>query len=226
MRPVRDDVRVLTVRMSCLLFGIHSQEASRMGKKSRTAKSGAPVNEHLSSQVAVLRKKRRWTLAHLSALSGVSRSMLSQIERNRANPTLTIAYRIAKAFDISLDEMIDRPVEGSQIERRQASDPTYVFRSDYDCRIRMLTPEEFEKDVEFYEVVVFAGKTLNSAPHLPGTREIIVLKQGAVRVTCGSDTSELESGDSAHYTADKPHSLSNPGQTDAVLYMVNVFNRG
>lgn len=53
---------------------------------------------------------RRWrhvrglSLAGLAAASGVSRTMLSEIERGRKQPTVRIAYQIACAFDCSLTE--------------------------------------------------------------------------------------------------------------------------
>lgn len=197
-----------------------------MRKKVRNATSGEPVNEYLCSKVAVLRKKKRWTLARLSALSGVSRSMLSQIERNRANPTLAIAYRIAQAFGVSLDDMIEHPAEDSLIEKRAVNNAAYLFRSDYNCRIRMLSPKDLEKDVEFYEVVIFSNKTLDSAPHLEGTLEIVHIHQGSVRVTCGSDVMELTVGDSANYIADKAHSITNIGPTDAILSLADIYHRG
>ncbi len=54
----------------------------------------------LSTRVIELRKRRGLTLEQLAAASGVSRSMLSQIERGKANPTLAVTLRIAQAFDI------------------------------------------------------------------------------------------------------------------------------
>ena len=55
------------------------------------------INRHLGSRVKHLRAGRGWSLEALSAASGVSRSMLSQIEREQANPTLAVTLRIARA---------------------------------------------------------------------------------------------------------------------------------
>ena len=61
-----------------------------------------PASQALSSRVTALRKKNKLTLDQLAAASGVSRSMLSQIERGQANPTLTVTFRIAQAFGMSI----------------------------------------------------------------------------------------------------------------------------
>ena len=67
------------------------------------------MGEVLCSRVRELRNKKGWTLEEMSAACGVSRSMLSEIERGRANPTLAVAYRIAQAFGMSLGELVELP---------------------------------------------------------------------------------------------------------------------
>ena len=56
------------------------------------------INENLGKRVKKLRGDRGWSLEELANVSGVSRSMLSEIEREKANPTLTVTFRIARAF--------------------------------------------------------------------------------------------------------------------------------
>ena len=67
------------------------------------------INRHLGSRVKTLRAERKWSLESLAEASGVSRSMLSQIERERANPTLAVTLRIARAFGMSLGELVETP---------------------------------------------------------------------------------------------------------------------
>ncbi|MCR9116853.1 MAG: helix-turn-helix domain-containing protein, partial [bacterium] len=69
--------------------------------------AGEPVHEQVCKKVRFLRKSRGWTLEQLSSLSGVSRSMLSQIERGSANPTLGVAWRIASAFSMTLADLVE-----------------------------------------------------------------------------------------------------------------------
>src|SRR3954454_21919988 len=109
------------------------------------------ISGHLCDRVRQLRKKKGWTLEQLSAACGVSRSMLSQIERNQANPTLGVAFRIAQAFGMSLGKLVDLPNATPTIDVIRAADRTYHFRSDASSRIRTLSPLHLEKDVEFYE---------------------------------------------------------------------------
>jgi transcriptional regulator with XRE-family HTH domain len=177
----------------------------------------------LCARVRELRRKKAWTLEEMSAACGVSRSMLSEIERGRANPTLAVAYRISLAFGMSLGDLVEVPSAVHRIDVIRADDQTYHFRSDRYCRIRTLSPLPLEKAVEFYEVVLRPGGALTSAPHFKGARELLTVQQGSVRLCSGDEAAELKVGDSAHYPADVAHSITALGQQDAVVFIVVTY---
>ena len=191
-------------------------------KKNRTAAPEAPAGE-LARRVAQLRAERGWSLEALAQASGVSRSMLSQVERNRANPTLAVTLRIAHAFGVELGELVSEPGAASPLEVIRAADRAYHFRSDEQCRIRTLSPLHLEKDVEFYEVRLGPGGALRSAPHFRGTREFLTVQKGSVRVESGGAGEDLGAGDSASYRADVRHALLNTGRGEAVMLLVDIY---
>lgn len=177
----------------------------------------------LGDRVKELRQKRGWTLDELSAACGVSRSMLSQIERNGVNPTVAVALRIAQAFGIALGTLVETPAVAAKIDVVRADDRSTHFRSDKDCRIRTLSPLHLEKAVEFYELRIRPGGAIRSAPHFPGTREILTVHEGSVRVISGGAAQDLRAGDSAHYPADVPHEIVNAGRDTVVAYLVDLY---
>jgi len=202
--------------------------AARAAKRqagSEAAGMDAGVGQMLCGRVHELRKKKKWTLEELSAACGVSRSMLSEIERGRANPTLAVAYRIAQAFGMSLGELVEAPSATQRIDVIRADDRTYHFRSDRYCRIRTLSPLHLEKSVEYYEIVLRPGGALRSLPHFEGARELLTVQRGSVRVSSGEDIEELRTGDSAHYPADVNHAIENSGEGDAVVFLVVTYMR-
>lgn len=178
----------------------------------------------LSERVKNLRKKKNWTLEDLSMASQVSRSMISQIERGLANPTLAVTCRIAQAFNISIVDLVEEPWVSSSIKVIYADDPTYLYREDQHCRIRTLSPLNMEKNVEFYEISLFAGKALESAAHFEGTHELFTVQKGSVTITSGSDQCKLKKGDSAHYRADVPHKIQNMGQSEVIGFLVVTYS--
>jgi transcriptional regulator with XRE-family HTH domain len=189
------------------------------------ARGGGPdlVSGHLRKRVKQLRGERAWSLDALARASGVSRSMLSQIERGQANPTVGVTFRIARALGISLAELLEAPGTTTSITVIRAQDRAYHYRSDRDCTIRTLSPLNLEKDVEFYEVELAEGGELRSAAHFRGTREFLTVQKGRVRVESGSDSEELTKGDSVSYRADLPHTIINVGSGPALLFLVDIY---
>jgi transcriptional regulator with XRE-family HTH domain len=182
-----------------------------------------PTSALLCERVTELRQKNNFTLEQLAAASGVSRSMLSQIERGQANPTLAVTFRIAQAFGMSIGELVDDPARGAVIEVVHGKDPGNQFRADEECEIRTLSPLHMEKNTEFYELRLKAGAKLASTPHFDGTRELLTVAQGAAEISAAETRCVLTTGDSAHYRADVPHEIANPGAETLVAYLVVTY---
>ncbi|HWB05359.1 MAG TPA: XRE family transcriptional regulator [Verrucomicrobiales bacterium] len=181
------------------------------------------ISRHLGQRLKHLRTERGWSLEALAGSSGVSRSMLSQIEREQANPTLAVTLRIAQAFGMSLGELVEVPGASSSVSVIRVADRAYHYHSDDFCHIRTLSPLNLEKDVEFYEIRLKQGGALRSAPHFQGTREFLTVAQGTVLVESASDSEILNTGDSASYRADVAHAIVNTGDGEAVLFLVDIY---
>ena len=186
-------------------------------------KNKDPIQQALYKRVRELRKKSHRTLEQLSADSGVSRSMLSQIERGETNPTLAVGFRIARAFGISLGELIEDSGVISTIKIIRGDDPAYLYRSDDNCHIRTLSPLEMEKDVEVYELRLATGAELDSSAHYQGTREFITIQKGTALVRSENDECTLKKDDSAHYRADVRHTIKNIGHGELVAFLVVTY---
>ncbi len=182
-----------------------------------------PSCQLLCERVLALRQHHNYTLDQLATASGVSRSMLSQIERGNANPTLAVTRRIAQAFGLSIGELVDDPGASSPIDIVRGDDAASLFRADKECQIRTLSPLHMEKSVEFYELLLQAGAELASAAHFDGTRELFTVAQGSARIISGGTDSNLNSGDSAHYRADSEHSIVNTGDSELRGYLVVMY---
>jgi transcriptional regulator with XRE-family HTH domain len=181
------------------------------------------VSRQVCERVRTLRAERGWSLDVLSKACGVSRSMLSEIERERANPTLGVAVRIAQAFGLTLGDLVEQETPREQIRVIRADDEAFVYRNEGGVRIRTLSPLNLEKDVEFYELVFEAAAELRSAPHFEGTREFLTVEKGKVILESGEGRVTLSRGDSANYKADVPHCIINAGKGEAVVFLVDIY---
>ena len=192
-------------------------------KKAATRSEAEMINENLGRRVKKLRSDRGWSLEELAVASGVSRSMLSEVERERANPTLSVTYRIAQAFGLTLHDLIETAQTASSVQVVRATERAQIFRADKQCQIRTLSPLNLEKDVEFYEVTLKPNGALRSQPHFEGTREFLTVEEGRVRLESADENDELGKGDSATYRADVPHNIINVSNGDAVVFLVVIY---
>ncbi|MGC9219835.1 MAG: helix-turn-helix domain-containing protein [Solirubrobacteraceae bacterium] len=180
------------------------------------------LGDHLASQVRLLRRQRGWSLERLGQACGVSRSMLSQIERNDANPTVAVALAIASALGVTLDELATPAAAGVPLQVVRFDDPHMVYRSDESCRIRTLSPLTPDRAIEFYEITLRPGGELRSAPHFAGTRELLNVLRGRVRVESAAHSQTLRTHDSAAYPADVEHAIINLGRGEAIVHLIDV----
>ncbi|MFT5974026.1 MAG: transcriptional regulator with XRE-family HTH domain [Gammaproteobacteria bacterium] len=190
---------------------------------STTDESADLTNQVLQDRVTLLRKKNKLTLNQLASLSGVSRSMLSQIERGQANPTLAVTFRIAQAFGISIGELVEQVGSSANIDIVHADDPNNLFRTDKECKIRTLSPLHTEKSVEFYELKIAAKSSLQSAAHFEGARELLTVTKGTASIESGTTHCVLGVGDTAHYRADVEHCIENTGTDELVCFLVVTY---
>jgi transcriptional regulator with XRE-family HTH domain len=179
------------------------------------------LGDHLSERLRALRRARGWSLEQLAGVCGVSRSMLSEIERNKANPTVGVALAIARALGVSLGELVGSAESDDPLRVIRAQEDEYVYRSDDQCRIRTLSPLTPERELEFYEIELSPAGELRSAAHFTGTREFLTVREGRVRVEVAGRDARLDAGDSIAYPADVPHAIVNDGDAAAVVYLID-----
>jgi len=171
-------------------------------------------------RLRALRTERQLTLEQLSALAGVSKAMLSQIEQDKVNPTVAVMLKIATALELNIGDLVDEPSRSNIARIIPASDDRYTFLAEPDCTIRTLSPMNMEKNIEFYRLTLERGADHSSEPHFPGTEEFLYVNQGRVRVTTGDQQAEIGRGDSIHYRADVPHAIASIGRGRVEAYMI------
>ena len=119
-----------------------------------------------------LRKARSLSLEELSRRSGVSKSMLSQVERNLANPTIALVWRLANALGVSINDLLGIKNKAIPLLSLVPSSATPSLRSsDGKCELRILGPLESAGLFEWYELTLQPEGVLESQPHEGGARE-------------------------------------------------------
>ena len=168
------------------------------------------------------RKAKNLSLDAVAKLSGVSRSMVSQIERGESSPTVSTLWNLTQALKIDFAELIEEPVQSRGIEVMPAASTPTIGSLGEGCRIRILNPPSQTGQYEVYELAFQPQGALDSAPHGPKAREQLTVITGTLQVTSGSYTALLRAGDTARYDANCPHAIRAPdGRAMAFLIVEN-----
>ncbi|WP_321799459.1 XRE family transcriptional regulator [Caballeronia sp. J97] len=189
------------------------------GKTGDLAGAGA-TPPRVGEIIQRLRNERKLTLDDLSRAAGVSKSMLSEIERDKANPTIAVAWRLTNALGISLDQLFaqQRPVEAIRVAGPHEIPTLSGDNGGY--QLRVWGPIELAGKFEWYELTLQSGAALTSNAHEPGTREHLTVLNGSIEVDASGATRRLKAGETARYAADEAHAIRNVGRADAKALLV------
>jgi XRE family transcriptional regulator, regulator of sulfur utilization len=174
----------------------------------------------VGEQIQRLRSERRMTLDDLSRAAGVSKSMLSEIERDKANPTIAVAWRLTNALGVSLDSLFAQQKAPEAIAVSGPHEIPTLSGHDAKYQLRVWGPIELAGKFEWYELTLQAGGALVSNAHEPGTREHLTVLHGSIEVEAAGATKRLKAADTARYVADEPHAIRNAGKSEAKALLV------
>ncbi|HTV70372.1 MAG TPA: XRE family transcriptional regulator [Rhizobiaceae bacterium] len=172
------------------------------------------------------RKARNLTLAELAEASGVSRSMLSEIERGNANPTYGTLWHLTRALGLDFNGLIDG-ISGDprSIERQPGHATPVISSADGSCSLQILSPASMVSVTEWYLLTFEPKGRLTSDPHTAGTSEHLHCTEGEITVSSGDSTIVLHAGETARYAADVPHGLVSTGNGPAKAFLVVAFDQ-
>jgi transcriptional regulator with XRE-family HTH domain len=181
------------------------------------------VNDILNMLPARLKEARRakgLSLEAVANLSGVSRSMVSQIERGESSPTISTLWNLTRALQVDFAGLLENGDGGDRIDVLMASDVPSIDNMGHGCRILILSPPEEAGGHEVYDIAFTSNGVLNSKPHARGAAEQLTVLEGKVRVTSGAAVEDVSIGDTARYGADVTHSIAALGGAARVFLIV------
>jgi transcriptional regulator with XRE-family HTH domain len=167
----------------------------------------------VGTRIKALREAMDLSLRDLSERSGVSPTMLSQVERGATSPTLAVAGKIAAGLDLSLSQLL-RLDEAPHVVVSPASDHRRHERGGH--RIEELTPPLPGLRADVSSHVLESGSSTGGAGdapmHEPGSRETAVVIEGRVVLAFDDERYLLGPGDSVTFDADLPHHFENQSE--------------
>ena len=177
------------------------------------------ITSHLAARLKEARAERGLSLEALAQLSGVSRSMLSQIERGASSPTVASLWNLTRALNVDFAGLLDSSAAPASpiLEHIRAADTPSFSEAGRGCTIRILSSPADAGKTELYELVFEAGGSLVSESHDAGAIEHLTVLTGALTVTSGEAEEALFTGDTLRYRADLPHAIRASAAACALL---------
>jgi transcriptional regulator with XRE-family HTH domain len=182
------------------------------------------INKRIAARVRGLRGGRGLSLEGLAQQSGVSRSMISLIERGESSATAVVLEKLAASLGVSLAALFEDPQAPVSPLARRTSQPQWRDPASGYVR-RNLSPAGFDGPLQLVEIQFppRARVAYESGPReVPMHQQVWVL-EGSIEVTVGPEKFRLDSGDCLAMLLDGPTAYRNPGRKPA-RYLVAIAN--
>ncbi|AKL94667.1 transcriptional regulator [Clostridium aceticum] len=167
------------------------------------------INAAVGENIRKVRNSRNLTIEKLAEVTGVSKSMLGQIERGDANPTITTVWKIANGLKVPFSVLIQLPeVETRVIDKSQIA----LMLSDdglYECC--PFFPFDSKRNFEMYEMTLQPTCKAPGEPHPKGTLEYIIVFDGEITIEHNNQVDKVKKGQAIKFNADTAHCYYNAG---------------
>ena len=166
------------------------------------------LTEQVGRRLGRLRVERGLSLSELARRSGLGKATLSELESGRRNPTLETLYAVTTVLGVPLSAVLTPGVARAGLSGEAV---TAVLTERY---------KDAAVVTDVFRIRIRAGAVQESAAHIPGTQEDLLVLGGTARVGDPAAPLTAGPGEHAHWAADRPHVYSAPdGDVEAVLFV-------
>jgi transcriptional regulator with XRE-family HTH domain len=176
------------------------------------------------SRLKASRARKGLTLDQLAAVSGVSRAMISKIERGEGSPTATTLARLASALDVTMASLFSAPASQPETLRRRDSQTEWADPASGYVR-RNVAPAGAAVEIVEVTFPPAARVLFDNLVPTSGIEQLIWLIEGRMALTIGDEVHVLEPGDCLRMRLDRPITFHNP-DTRPARYAVVLARAG
>ena len=206
----------------------HSSEVARDESQGEAKRRVGPPPA-IGRKLKQFRLRENLTLQDVEAITGISKSMLSQIERGVVNPTFARVWHLTQSLGIGVGDLLDEIYSSlddtHMIEHLKVHSTPVMTSADGLCITRILSPIHRSLPFEWYEMILKPGGCLRANAHGTGAWEHQTVICGTVVVEIGSQEVVLKAGETVRYSAEQPHGARNDGNEEARLFLVVISRK-
>ncbi len=176
------------------------------------------LNQTVAGNLKKIREERKLSLDRLAELTGVSKSMLRQIEVGDSSPTIATVWKIANGLKISFTALFSAQPQEIRVVKKQDITPLVEDNGKY--RLYPFFPIEEGRSFEIYTIEIDRGGYLSAEPHPNGTQEFLTVIAGEITVRVGNQEYTVAEEDAIQFRADRSHAYHNTGNRPSKANLV------
>ncbi len=177
-------------------------------------------------RMKAIRNAKQLTLDQAAEHTGISKAMLSQIERGLSMPTITTLWKISTGYKVPLTYFLEEEKNNYTKVDILKSEPIYA--EEQKMRTFTLFPYNPTQNFEMLYIEFDSGCIHESSKHITGVEEYIFIQHGSMELKVGPDTIFLDEKQCFRFKADVPHSYTNSSEDICsilnIIYYPNMTN--
>lgn len=173
----------------------------------------------IAHNLKAIREKQKLSMDQLAALSGVSKSIIGQIERAETNTSVSTLWKIASGLHVPFTSLIEYGRETVMLVGKETVD--MMQSEDKLMRLYPYFPINGDRAFEILYIELDPGASSSSEPHATGTVEYLIAFGGTMELSVGAQKYEVLPGNAISFAADQPHIYRN--LSDKMTTLVNVI---
>ena len=187
-----------------------------------------PLGVLLAARIRREREARGWSIAALAEASGVSRAMISKIERAEASPTAVLLGRLSGAFGLTLSTLLSR-AEADESGGRVARAAEQALWTDPETGYvrRSLSPPAADPELVMIELPPGAAVPYPASAYAFLRGQCVWVTGGRLAVREGAEETVLRSGDclALDFSSPRDRTFINPSKSQLARYVVALARR-
>ncbi len=181
------------------------------------------MTDPVAQNLRMLRDERNLSLERLAELTGVSKSMLRQIETGKSSPTISTLWKIANGLRVPFTALLRE--KNTEVIIKPFGKGTPLTEEFEGYRLFPLVPFDPERSFEMYYVEVDSGTTLDAEPHHGLPEEYVFVYQGRLEITVDDEPFTVETDHFISFQANCPHQYRNSGtETVRALMLITYLS--
>ncbi|GGI42613.1 helix-turn-helix domain-containing protein [Mammaliicoccus stepanovicii] len=173
------------------------------------------IHTIVAHNLSQYRMRKQLSLNSVAKSTGVSKTMLNQIEKGQSNPTITTLWKIANGLHIPISELITN--KDNNVSCISKSDIIPIYNDDKSIIIHPYFPYNIDKNFEMFNMELHPNAKMHSEGHHEGSEEYIIVHSGTLEISLNNQTHIIRKDDAVHFESETPHTYHNIGDETIFL---------